>query len=138
MTEEGSEQQQVSVAEARRLIAAGEARVIDLRDAEQRRSGYIPGSVRVGDREELESRLEDVPEDQKIVLVGAGGDRDAEVLESLRGRGNEVVSIEGGMEAWEDERLPIQPSEDPDPPKSPGETPAAEEEPEARETPQQA
>jgi rhodanese-related sulfurtransferase len=94
--------------------------VIDVStDEEWARVGNIAGALRV-DPDDVESRLDDVREGTKVIVVCGEGERSAEVAEQLRERDVDAVSIEGGMLAWEDERLPLQPSEDPALPSDPG------------------
>ena len=99
---------------ARVLIAGGKAKVIDVRSEEEWRTiGNIPGAIFFPDAE-LESRLDEIPKDEQLVVVCGDGSRSAEVAGQLRERGYDAASIEGGMDAWEDEQYPMQPSEDPD------------------------
>jgi rhodanese-related sulfurtransferase len=111
---EGDTAEALSAERARVLIAGGEAKVIDIRPIEEWRAvGNIPGARRVPE-DELDSRLDAIPKDQRVIVVCGDGERSAGVAAKLRDRGYEAASIEGGMEAWEDEKQPLQPSEDPD------------------------
>jgi rhodanese-related sulfurtransferase len=47
-----------------------------------------------------------------LIVVCARGERSAEAAGRLRERGYEAASVEGGMKAWSDDRLPVQPAED--------------------------
>jgi rhodanese-related sulfurtransferase len=121
MAEDGSDETTLSPADARKLIAGGEATVIDVStEDEWGRIGNIPGALRVAE-DDVESRLDEVREDTKVIVVCGEGERSAEVARRLReDRDVDAVSIEGGMLAWEDEKLPLQPSEDPSLPDDPG------------------
>ena len=113
----------VSAKRARELIAGGDATVLDIRSEEEWVSvGNIPGSVNAPDEdaEEAEEAVKAIAEDRTVIVVCRRGDRSAEVAEQLRDGGREAVSIDGGMEAWEDDKLPLQPSEDPALPGDPG------------------
>jgi rhodanese-related sulfurtransferase len=104
----------LSAERARVLIAGGEVKVIDIRPVEEWRAvGNIPGARRVPE-DELDSRLDSIPKDQRLIVVCVDGGRSADVAARLRDRGYDAASIDGGMEAWADERQPLQPSEDPD------------------------
>jgi rhodanese-related sulfurtransferase len=119
---EGDTAKSVSAQRARVLIAGGEAKVIDIRSVEEWRAvGNIPGARRVPE-DELDSRLDEIPKDQQLIVVCGDGGRSADVAAQLRDRGYDAASIEGGMEAWEDENQPLQPSEDPDIPARPART----------------
>jgi rhodanese-related sulfurtransferase len=120
MAEDGSDQTTLSPKQARELIAGGDATVIDVStDEEWGRIGNIPGALRVG-ADDVESRLDEIREDTRVIVVCGKGERSAEVAERLRERDVDAVSIDGGMLAWEDEKLPLQPSEDPSLPGDPG------------------
>ena len=110
----------IAPSEARKLIGAGGAAVLDLSsDEEWERVGNIPGAVRIPE-DDVESRLDDLPDRDKVLVVCPDGQRSAEVAERLRERGVEAVSLDGGMQAWQDDQLPLQPSEDPTLPGDPG------------------
>jgi rhodanese-related sulfurtransferase len=117
---EGSDDTKVSAKQARELVAGGDATVIDIStDEEWSRIGNIAGALRVSE-DDVESRLDEVREDTRVLVVCGDGERSAKVAEQLRERDLDAISIDGGMLAWEDERLPLQPSEDPALPSDPG------------------
>lgn len=99
--------------DARELIGAAdtETLVIDLREAEERDGGYIPGSTTLVDRE-LKEAVEEAGDDATIVLVCEDGERSAELAEELRGDGHNATSVDGGMDAWFKKKMPIQPKDE--------------------------
>jgi rhodanese-related sulfurtransferase len=101
----------ISVEEAREVLGKNEAIAIDLRDEEEWRTGHVPGARRI-DADEI-SEVDDLP-DQKVIVVCADGKQSAEVAEKLRSDDRDAVVLEGGMDKWRSEDLPMQPSEDPD------------------------
>jgi rhodanese-related sulfurtransferase len=110
----------VNAKRARELIAGGEATVLDIRPEEEWVSvGNIPGSVNAPAEDAAEA-VKAIAEDRTVIVVCRRGDRSAEVAERLRDGGREAISIDGGMEAWQDDNLPLQPSEDPALPGDPG------------------
>jgi rhodanese-related sulfurtransferase len=113
--------------EARQPVASREVFVLDIREdgAWLEESTRIPGSVHIP-ADELESRIDEVPDDMRILVVSPDGERCAEVAEKLDGEGKEAVSLEGGVEAWRSDGLMTQPSTDADPPKDEGEEPVEE------------
>jgi rhodanese-related sulfurtransferase len=90
--------------QAREPIAAGELHVIDVRSEEEweEESDRIPGSVHIP-ADELGSRLDEVPEDKKVLLVSPNGEGCEEAAQSLEDR--EIAVLEGGVEAWRGDRL---------------------------------
>jgi rhodanese-related sulfurtransferase len=119
--EERIESGPVSPKQAREFVAAGRVAVLDIRSEDQWNAvGNIPGAVHVPDGDDLDSRLGDLPERDALLVVCADGERSAEVAERLAGDDRTAISIEGGIDAWRDENLPLQPSEDPTLPGEPG------------------
>lgn len=103
---------QVSVEEARLLVAKHEVEVIDLRDEDGWVDGHIPGARRAGD--DVEATLEEIDSERKLLVVCADGKRSAEVADELDGD-REAVSLEGGMDAWQSDGMPSQPAQDYEP-----------------------
>jgi rhodanese-related sulfurtransferase len=110
--------------EAREPIAAGELFVVDVRSEEKwvENAERVPGAVHIPG-EELDSRLDELPEDKRILLVSPNGEGCEEIAERIGGEEREVVILAGGVEAWHGDRLLTQPSPDADPPKSEGDEP---------------
>ena len=98
----------LSAKDAREVIASDGGRALDIRDDEEWDEGRIPGAVHLAEEVVVE-RLEEFPEDTAIVVVCADGERSAKLAARLREEGQQAASIEGGMEAWEGEGLPMQP-----------------------------
>jgi rhodanese-related sulfurtransferase len=119
--EEQIESGPVSPKQARELVAAGRVAVLDIRSEDEWNAiGNIPGAVHAPDGNDLDSRLGDLPERDALLVVCTDGERSAEVAERLGEEDRTAISIEGGMDAWRDENLPLQPSEDPALPSEPG------------------
>jgi rhodanese-related sulfurtransferase len=57
---------------------------------------------------ELQQRVSELPDNRTVVLVSRAGIRSAEAGRFLLGQGFEdVATIEGGLESWEMEGLPL-------------------------------
>jgi rhodanese-related sulfurtransferase len=102
----------IAVEEARRLIAGGDAKAVDLRDDDDWREARIAGAIRVDDGG-LDDALEDVDDGVKLIVIGPD-QKAAQVADQLSERGREAVLIEGGIDAWKSEDYPLQPSPDPE------------------------
>jgi rhodanese-related sulfurtransferase len=107
MTPESLEET-LSAEDARELIAGGEARVLDVRDDEEWEESRIGGAVHQPEDVVME-RLDDFPDDTRIVVVCADGERSAKLASNLRERGKQAASIDGGLNAWMREGLPTLP-----------------------------
>jgi rhodanese-related sulfurtransferase len=119
-----AETETIEPKEAREPVAAGDLYVVDVRSTEQwvDDSERLPGAVHIP-AEELDSRLDELPEDKKILIVTPDGEGCEEAAERIGGEDREVVILAGGVEAWRSDRLLTQPSPDADPPKGEGEEP---------------
>jgi histidinol-phosphate aminotransferase len=63
---------------------------------------------------DLDDALEQIDDDQTVIVACEDGEESAEVADELRERGIDAVSLEGGMEAWRSDDMPMQPSRDPE------------------------
>jgi rhodanese-related sulfurtransferase len=98
---------------ARELIASSEVIVLDVRGDEEWQEKRVAGAKRApGDA--IEKALEDLDSERAVLIVCEDGRRSSELAEELRESGREAAHLEGGMAAWESEKLPMQPSEDVD------------------------
>jgi rhodanese-related sulfurtransferase len=109
--DEQGQEESISPEDAREVLGRNEAVAIDLRDEEEWRTGHVPGARRIS-ADEL-SEADDLP-DQKLIVVCEDGKQSAEVAEKLRSDDREAVALEGGMDQWRSDDLPMQPSRDPD------------------------
>jgi len=102
---------EVSLDELRRRLDAGEKlTVVDVREKEEYRAGYIPGAVSLP-RGFLESQAEQkLPDrDARIVTVCAGGVRSAFAAQTLQDLGYaNVETANPGMVRWKDLRYPME------------------------------
>ena len=75
--------------------------IVDVRTAEETRSGIIPGSKLIP-IDELEARRSEIPNGSgKILLYCAGGSRSAAGCEYLSSEGyNGLFNLDGGFGAW--------------------------------------
>jgi rhodanese-related sulfurtransferase len=81
--------------EARRLIASGEAKALDLRPGEEWQESHLPGALHIPGPE-LGSRIEELSEHKRLIVVGPGEDVER-AIEELRDHGHEAAALEGGM-----------------------------------------
>lgn len=90
---------EVSVDQAYQLQSAG-AFMLDVREPDEWNSGHISGATLIP-LGQLPDRLNELPANQKIVVVCRSGNRSAagrDIL--LKARFNQVTSMAGGMNEW--------------------------------------
>jgi rhodanese-related sulfurtransferase len=88
---------EIDVDELARRQAAG-APVIDVRTPEEYEGGHVPGAVLLP-LGELESRWEEVPEGDVLVICQSGA-RSARAVAALNGAGRTTTNVAGGTKAW--------------------------------------
>jgi rhodanese-related sulfurtransferase len=99
---------EISAADARKQAEAGEAVLVDVREADDWREGHAEGAKHLS-RGVIEMEIEDAAPDLKkpIICYCGGGSRSALVAESLQKMGYENVrSLAGGFRAWKEAGLP--------------------------------
>jgi phage shock protein E len=90
---------EISVAEAYQMYQEG-AFVLDVRTQEEWDDNHIPNTTLIP-LDELESRLDEVPRDQDVVVICLSGNRSQEGLDILINAGFErVTCVSGGLNAW--------------------------------------
>jgi rhodanese-related sulfurtransferase len=107
----------IEVEKAREALASSDALAIDVRDRDSWLEGHVPGALLIA-RDELESRLEEIPKQGRLIVVSDDASAAAEAAEALGERGFDAVALDGGMKAWKRAGFTLQPSEDPDLPDS--------------------
>ncbi|RDI94576.1 rhodanese-like domain-containing protein [Meiothermus sp. QL-1] len=98
------------VAEAKDYVEVFEPFILDVRTAEERSRGFIPGSVHIHIGQ-LPDRLSALPKDKtKPILVYCGtGHVSAVAAAYLRALGyTEVKNLNGGYRAWLEQGLPVE------------------------------
>jgi thioredoxin 1 len=94
--------------EVAQLLAGSAVVPIDTRDAAAFKRAHLPNAVHMP-LEEIESRLAEVHMlQQQPVLYCRAGDKTKDLAARLAEQGLPVAFLEGGLLAWEAERLPIQ------------------------------
>ena len=90
---------EISVAEASAKRDAG-AFILDVRQPEEWNESHIPGATLIP-LGELESRVNEIPTDQEVVVVCRSGNRSQQGRDILLSAGYEqVTSMAGGMNQW--------------------------------------
>jgi rhodanese-related sulfurtransferase len=91
-------------------LAREGAQLVDVRTPDEHEAGHI-----AGDRPIPFDRLKDeagsIGQDQPVVVYCRGGDRSAAAVQALRASGYDAYSIEGGLLAWSEQGLPLEPAD---------------------------
>lgn len=100
---------EVSPREAARLVREEGACLLDIREPWEWELVRIPGASFIP-AEELPARIAELSPDRLVVVCCAIGQRSAEIAAWLRERGyGMAINLAGGIVAWVNERLPVEP-----------------------------
>lgn len=98
----------VTAPELERMLSAGEALVIDVREADEFASGHIPGALNMPLSTFQASKLP-AADGRKLVLNCMGGKRSAMALDKCAMAQNQIdTHLAGGFAAWQAARLPVE------------------------------
>ena len=92
---------------AAELAAAG-ATFVDVREPYEREAGYIEGTRHI-ELERLASSAEQIDRDRPVVFHCRLGLRSAMAASAFRAAGYDAYTLTGGIQAWVDVGLPIEP-----------------------------
>jgi len=89
-------------------VSALGAQLVDVRNDEEWDESRIPGARHVPfDRLQAEAGKLDA--DRPVVFYCRAGDRSAAAADALESAGREAYSMEGGLVAWKEAGLPLEP-----------------------------
>jgi rhodanese-related sulfurtransferase len=97
----------VEPAAVRELIGSG-AQVVDVRTATEHGVSHIEGAVHIP-LERLDEDAEQLDRDRPVVIYCRGGNRSAVAAEAFQASGWDAHSIDGGLVAWVESGMPVEP-----------------------------
>jgi rhodanese-related sulfurtransferase len=101
---------EISVQEANELLSRGEAVLVDVREPHEWDAGRIPGARHV-QLEHLASQADTIPRDKRVIFQCRLGVRSAMATKAFRASGYDALSMAGGIQAWHDAGLPLEPDD---------------------------
>lgn len=90
------------------MLDRGEIELVDVREGYEWEAGRIAGARHV-ELERLAGRAEELPRDRPIVFQCRLGARSAMATEAFRASGWDAYNLSGGIIAWVERGLPIEP-----------------------------
>jgi rhodanese-related sulfurtransferase len=100
---------EVTPQDVNRRLDSDEVQVIDVREQYEWDAGRIPGDVRHIELEHLSSQAETIDRDRPVVFQCRLGSRSLMAAQAFRRAGFEAYSLAGGLQAWHDAGLPLDP-----------------------------
>lgn len=89
-------------------LARNGALVIDVRRDYEWEGGRVPGARHV-EVNHLTAQADSIPKDRQVIFYCRGGNRSAMAAEAFRQAGYDAYSMAGGIRAWADAELPLEP-----------------------------
>ncbi len=99
---------EITPADARARIEAGEAQLVDVREPYEWEAGHIEGARHV-ELERLASQAETIDRDRPVIFQCRLGARSAMAAQAFRAAGYDAWTMTGGLRRWADEGLPLVP-----------------------------
>ena len=101
---------EVTPEDVKRRLDAGEIQLVDVREQYEWDEGRIPGDVRHIELERLSSQAASIDKDKPVVFQCRLGARSMMAAQAFRRAGYEAYSLTGGLQAWHDAGLPLDPA----------------------------
>jgi rhodanese-related sulfurtransferase len=103
-------QEDLTPERARELAERGEVRLVDVREAREWDNGRIAGAEHV-EMDQLVDRAHALSEDPPVVFYCRTGGRSAVATQAFRASGITAYNMAGGLVAWVESGLPIEPED---------------------------
>lgn len=90
-------------------ISAGKIQVLDVRTADEYKSGHINNALQANwlDKNEFNDRTSHLDKNKTVYIYCLSGGRSVAAAEVLRTKGYNVINLEGGINAWKRESKPL-------------------------------
>lgn len=89
---------------------AGEIQLVDVREDQEWDAGRVPGACHVA-LAEVASQAATIDQDRPVVFYCRMGSRSAMAASAFRRAGYEAYSMDGGLTAWAERGLPLEPED---------------------------
>ena len=101
---------EIEPAEVAEKTGAGEVELIDVRLNYEHEAGHIAGSRHI-EMNDLTQAAESIKKDRPVVFYCRGGSRSAMAAEAFSQAGFEARNMTGGITAWTQQGLPLEPED---------------------------
>jgi rhodanese-related sulfurtransferase len=95
---------------AAELVREGDAQLVDVRENFEHEAGRIAGARHI-EMDQLPAEAATIYRDRPVVFYCRSGGRSAVAVEAFRGAGYEAFNLSGGLLAWVERGLPIEPDD---------------------------
>ncbi len=101
---------EIDPADVAKLVESGGSEVIDVRRDYEHEAGHIAGSRHI-EMNDLTASSDSIAKDRPVVFYCRGGGRSAMAAEAFKQAGFDSHNMTGGMKAWVEEGLPLEPAD---------------------------
>ena len=108
MIEERTAEIELAPERVKALLAGGEADLVDVRRDYEWEAGRIRGARRI-EMNDLRANADSIARDQPIVFYCRTGNRSEMAAAAFRDAGYDAYNLAGGIQAWADAGLPLDP-----------------------------
>jgi rhodanese-related sulfurtransferase len=98
----------VSPDEVKQLLDAGEIQLVDVREQYEWDAGRIAGARHI-ELTKLTGEADSIDRETPVVFSCRVGSRSAMAAKAFRASGYDAYNLEGGLQAWADRGLPLEP-----------------------------
>jgi rhodanese-related sulfurtransferase len=103
-------QRDLSPQQAQEMIARDDAQLVDVREPYEWEAGRIAGATHI-ELEHLAGRSGELDKDRKVIFQCRVGRRSAMATEAFAASGYDAYNLAGGITAWVEAGLPIEPED---------------------------
>jgi rhodanese-related sulfurtransferase len=96
--------------EAREMLAGGDVQLVDVREPHEWDAGRIAGATHI-ELEDLVARAGEIDKDRKVIFQCRVGRRSVMATEAFAASGYDAYNLAGGITAWVEAGLPIEPED---------------------------
>lgn len=92
-----------------KIAASGKVQVLDVRTADEFKSGHLNKALQANwlDNKEFNDRTSHLDKNIPVYIYCLSGGRSGAAAEALRAKGFKVTNMEGGINAWKKNNLPL-------------------------------
>jgi rhodanese-related sulfurtransferase len=99
-----------STEETARALADGSAQVVDVREPYERDAGYVGGTEHI-EMTQLAGSAQALDAERPVIFVCRVGGRSLMAAQAFRRAGFDAYSMDGGITAWAQRGLPLEPED---------------------------
>jgi rhodanese-related sulfurtransferase len=91
------------------LLADGDTQVVDVREPYEHEAGRIAGGTHI-ELDRLPAEADSLDRERPLVFYCRSGSRSAMAADAFRAAGYDAYNMAGGLKAWVESGLPIEPA----------------------------